>query len=241
MRKLAIIGVLVVCALPWGAQAQATTFRMSSPYIEPGKTKAEWQGFYSHDEDDSKDMAWKQNFILGYGVNEYWKTQFRTAYEKGGQGDDPDITASAFENTFALTKRGEHYFDVAIKADYQHFYSGETADNISTKLIVGRNTQDFLHIFNFRITHDIGSDTHNSGGIAWSTRYKYSPEIQPALEIYNDFGSIDKENVFRNQNRSVGPAVSGRISGIDYQAGVLFGLTDSTPDETFKLSIGYQF
>lgn len=234
----AVIGIIILAAFPFAAKA--TTFKVSSPYIEPGKVKAEWQGYYSQDDDRSKDTAWKQNFILGYGINDFWKTQVKVIYEKGGQGQDPDLTATSFENTFKVTPAGT-YLDAAVKFDYAHFYSGDTADNAAAKLILARNTEDFLNLFNLRVTHNIGEDHTMTAGIAWSTKYKYSMEVQPGFEIYNDFGSIDKKNTFRNQNRSFGPVLNGNLRGVEYQAGVLFGLTEDTPDETFKISIGYQF
>lgn len=80
---------------------------------------------------------------------------------------------------------------------------------------------------------------NEADGILLSSRYSLtyntSNGLGLSLESYNTHGSTDDLAGFDETPQQIGPSISGKIGGLSYKAGYLFGLNDVTPDDTFTL------
>lgn len=238
-KNISILALLVLsCA------AEAASPRISSPYVEKDRTAVQWMSYYAVDEDSDKNDAWRQRLLLAHGITDRWRSSIRLSFEdEGGRNDNPEIKAFGVENTLQLTEKGEYFFDVGVKADYEYAFHEDDADIASGRLLLAKDTENFLHLINFRVDHGIGGSEDNgfSGGVSFSTRYKYIGELQPGLEFYNEFGRFDNVQGFRNEDRSGGPVVHGTIGDFRYHAGYIFGLSKEATDGVAKLAIEYKF
>lgn len=88
-------------------------------------------------------------------------------------------------------------------------------------------------------------DNRNSGIFLQtrsSLRYQVNSIYNLQVQSFNTYGSTSDFPAFRNQNHSVGPAVSAKLGdGWSMEASTLFGLTDATSDVDFRLFIAKSF
>ena len=109
---------LMCIAFTFNNQAQAAQ-RIYSPYVTPGELELEYFGSRSFDDENSKDNEQKHQIAVGYGVNEWWKTEFYGKYKKAA-GGDTKFDQWEWENIFQLTERGEYVIDVSEYSIYDN-------------------------------------------------------------------------------------------------------------------------
>ena len=71
--------------------------------------------------------------------------------------------------------------------------------------------------------------------VALQARYRYSRELEPAVELYTG-----------QDTRGLGPVIMGSwpLGGarqLRWEGGVIFGLDSDTPDQTFRALLEYEF
>lgn len=80
---------------------------------------------------------------------------------------------------------------------------------------------------------DISNEIEIIGAV--QMRYRYSRHLEPALELY-----------LNQDTFALGPAIMGDIrlgiaKKVHWEFGVIYGLDDSTPDQTIRALIEYEF
>ena len=243
-KKTAIYSAFLAIIFISG-KALAASPRVASPYVEKDERRVQWQGYYAIDKNVNKSDAWKQKALLGGALTDSIKGNIRVGFENSGYKDDGNTNFKSVggDLTFQFAPKGEYFIDSGIKFDYEHYWDEEDPDVISGRLLFGKEIGQFQHLLNARVDHGLGGDKKNEwgGGLSWSTKYSYSVEFQPGFEIYNELGKFNKMPAFRDMDRSAGPVVSGKIAGIKYHTGYIFGLSDSATDGVAKLSFEYEF
>lgn len=82
-------------------------------------------------------------------------------------------------------------------------------------------------------------------GYQWQVLYRHSHRIYYGVQGMGELGQWDDWANRDDQEHKVGPAIFGRLKTaggqrLSYNAGLLFGVTDGTPDYTLRLKLEYE-
>lgn len=230
--------VLVLLAGPANA-----TKTVTSPYVTKGELELKWKGGYTHDDDDQgDDGAWAQKATVEYGVTDRFQVEAEAEVENPGDSDNTDLTALALEGKIELTEQGQYWVDVGLKGAYE-FNLADGADKVEAKLLLAKDTGKLHHRANLILEREVGneSDDETDFGVAVSSRYKMSKMFEPGVELYSDFGSLSDSSDFDDEDHRMGPVAYGKLGEFKYEAGYLFGLSDSAPDGMLKAVVSYEW
>ncbi len=229
--------VLILPFLMIASPAHATRTVMS-PYVAEGVGYVESKSGYTMDEDNNVDGAWAEVFGFGYGITDYWATEVEVGFgQSGARNADVETRSVEWQHKFQFAPKDEWPVDLGGRVSY--VYNTNTGpDRINGILAVGKTIESVDLLGNAFVTRQVGEDSNDetSYGLFWSASYKYSDSFKPGVEIYSDFGGgIDTQH-------QIGPVAYGKVfDNVGYNAGVLFGLNDDTPDATLKLILDYKF
>ena len=216
--------------------------KIYSPYVEEGELAVEYSGNRTFDNDHSKNNVQEHQMAIEYGVNSWWQTEAYGNFEKE---PDESFTMSAieWENRFQFTEQGAHWVDTGLLVAYEHALDKDDPDEVEVKALLAKDTGRFSHLANIGFAQGLGS--HARGGpdyaLLWSTRYRYSEQLQPGFEIQSDFGTGQTLRHFDQQAHYIGPALYGRLFGhVKYEAAYLFGVNDATPEGAMRWQLEYE-
>ena len=228
MTKRYVIGSFILVLL-CGFKASAAD-KIYSPYVEPGELEIEYFGSRSVGD------AQQQQFSVGYGVTERWKTELYSKFDKDS-GDKLTFDEWEWENIFQLTERGEYWLDVGASVAYEWTPQNNKADTVETRLLLAKDFNKTSHVLNVIAEKQVGSGPKENleGKLLWSSRYTYSKYFEPGFEIESDFGELKEVGSFNDQKHYVGPAAYGKIplhftdraDALKYRFAYLFGISDA--------------
>lgn len=243
------IGVAISAGFIFGAQSANAAERLYYPYVSKGEMELEYFGSRSVDGDSGKDNKQKHQFSAGYGVNDWWKTEF---YGKFGKAPEDKLTFNEWEweNIFQLTGRGEHWLDAGASLAYEWSPQSDHADAIEARLLFAKDLNKTSHTLNMIAEKQVGSGPREAleGKLLWGSRYIYSPYFEPGFEIESDFGELKRAGSFDDQKHYIGPAAYGKIGlrqtgkggALKYRAGYLFGVSDAASDGQAIIQLEYE-
>lgn len=228
--------VLGMAVIPSTAHATKT---ITSPYVHKGEKGVEWKGGYAFE--DGEDDVWEMEMSASYGVTDYWETEIGVAGGDEGGDEDADFHALIWENKFQLAQPGALWLDPGLKVEYErNLQSGP--DEIQAKLLLAKQIGRFSNLANISVSREVGEDSDDEFGygLSYGLSYEHSEDFAYGLEWYSDFGNFEDD--FDDQSHQVGPVIYGTaFNGIEYEAGILAGISDAAPDAMIKATIGYGF
>jgi len=218
--------------------------RIYSPSIDKGEVELEYLATRDFDSDRSKDNKQKHKAALGYGISDYWKTEF---YAKFAKKPDQSLKIDAFEweNIFAFSQPGQYWLDSGMSIAYVHNVTARSADAIEAKLLLQKQIGQWINIANIGLEKEIGNFASGrpERTFAWQTRYNINKYFNPGFEIHSNLGkSGSNSNDFNEQEHSIGPAAFGEIfNNVKYEAAYLIGVSNTAPQSEAKLFLEYEF
>jgi high-affinity iron transporter len=232
---LALAGFLVAgSGLLHSGQASAS-HKIYSPIVDFGETELEFRGHYNFDEDDEVDGAQKYKVDFGRGITPHWFTEVVLEYEH-----EPDeggvLEAVEWENVIQLTEQGEHAFDWGVLVEYSHALEDGHPDKFEFGPLVQTEFGREVWTSNLILEVPLSGDEGVEWEFATRLQRRVSPAFEPALEAY-----------WSEDELQIGPALLGQTrmgkgtSIFAWQAGILAGLTHSTPDLTVRFLIEFEF
>ena len=223
-------------------KAYADDFKVYSPRVEKGEFAAEANLNYSFDHREEQDGYFSQVVGGEYGVNDWWQTELAGEFEKEN-GDNNKLNNIKWENIIAPWKPGENFVDAGFYAELEKSTHSEDPNNFEAKLLLEKNIDRFVNTANLKLEHEFGNNAEDKwgSGLAWRTKYRYAESFEPGFEYHADFGRFDDGQSFNDQEHLLGPVAEGKFGKVKYDAGVLFGVSDSAPDTTVKLNLEYEF
>jgi len=208
-----------------------------SPIVDYGETEVEFRGHYDFDSDASRDGAAKYKLDLGRGVKPRWFTEIVMEYEDPAQGSG-QVTAVEWENIIQLTEQGRYAADWGLLLEYSHSREDGHADKLEFGPLMQMEFGRQLWTNNLILEKEIGSRASDKVEWEFASRLqrRVNPLFEPALELYAEEHELQ-----------IGPAVLGKTrvgqgrAGFAWQAAVLGGLTNDTPDVTVRFLIEAEF
>jgi FTR1 family protein len=241
---LAMLGLSACLAalMPGRAQAAHTVY---SPIVEEGELALETRGHEDFDSRDDVDGAGQYKLELEYTPNAFWRTELLGEWEKSA-GGSLAATEVAWENVFQLTPQGKYWLDFGVLAEYAHSLERDGDDALELGLLAEKQFDRTVLTANFLAERAFASGAETE--LEYSARYRWRlyEAMEPGLEIHGSLGDWGDNGTLDEHEHQLGPSLFGRIRTGDgaafrYEAAVLFGLTEESPDTTLRLQLEYEF
>ena len=243
-----VIGLVGAFAVPSRAVAGPES-TISSPIVEYQEWELELNGGVQDWNDPDGERAAKLS--LGYGLMPRWRTELETEYSQT-PGNVGRIEEYEFENVFQLTEHGEHWLDAGIFAELEH----NRLEHKNT-LVLGpmfqKETQHTQTNLNIYWKHRLsaappaldGDESDERNELEYQVQWKYNlnARFQPGVQV---FGSLGDPAHLHSEELRVGPGFFGRVSlgngkSLHYNAAILAGMTQRTPNTTLRFQLEYEF
>jgi hypothetical protein len=231
--------------LPGIAMAGPSDY-VTSPIVEEGEREIDFKAGTAKNRDGTRESAYSLG--LGWGVNRWWFTE---VYAKGHKlpGERNSFDAWEWENKFQLTETGKYPVDVGFLIEierprdrgegYEYKWGPLFQTDISNQVQANLNILVEKHI-------RAAAAEKAELGYQWQVKYRYQPEFEFGAQGFGDVGPWDHWEPTSEQPHIAGPAIFGKVRTgqkqvINYNAGVLFGLTHGAPRNTLRLQAEYEF
>ncbi|MFC1688607.1 hypothetical protein ACFL0N_03940 [Pseudomonadota bacterium] len=209
--------------------------RIYHPYVQPMEQELEWRGIFQNHQPSAPDDLQLHRFAYGRSINQHWFVDF---YLVGEQSNDSDFDLKSYELEALrqLTEQGEFWADWGLLFELEK-EANEDAWSFSTGVLIEKEWGQWSSTANLFLVHGWGSDASNDweSRLGLQLRYRYSRAFEPALEFY---GGKD--------TRGFGPVMLGQFSvgkknSLNWEAGIIFGLDNKSPDRTLRFSLEFEF
>lgn len=229
-----LLGWMPIFLLLSRAEAdQVSADKIYHPYVQALEQEVELRTVIEQDRNGIDHSLWR----LGYGraLSDEWSAEVYLIGERDS-GESFKLAAYELEAQWQITGQGEYAADWGLLFELEK----EQIDNIwefSTALLIERQWGRYVGTANISATYEWGDDIKNEleTGLALQGRYRWSPRLEPALELHV------AENLF-----AAGPALLGteRLPDgkkVHWETGLLMGLDGDSPNLTFRALLEYEF
>jgi hypothetical protein len=242
---------LVVATLWFAVVARVAagpTDYVHTPTVEQGEREIEFRFGTADVTGDNQDQA--AVLGLGYGVTRFWFTE---AYAKLGNADHGGWGGDAieWENKFQLTETGKYPIEVGLLTELEIPRDGDEAKEFKfgplfqgdiAKLQINANL-----LFETRFGgNGEGGNDETEIGYEVQAKYRWKRTFEFGVQGFGDMGPWNDWEPTSEQSHRFGPAVFGKVAlggrqVLKYNAAVLFGLTDTSPTDTLRVQVEYEF
>lgn len=248
MVTSALASAAITTVLLLASPRSEATQKVYSPYVEKGELEIEVRSHVDRDSDNSKDGARQDKYEIGYGMTDWWFSSIFVEKERA-DGEPLHHSATSWENIFQLTERGKYWLDAGLYLEYENTTDDAAPNALETKLLLEKSLGRFVNTANIVLERQVGGGAANDVGLslAWRTKYKLMPTLEPGIELYSDLGQLDDIRADNTQKTQLGPVIAGKYSLGDgrsklvYEAGYLFGLSSASPDGSVKWLLEYEY
>lgn len=234
-----LLAVLSV-TLPIDAEAK----KIYSPVVEEGELEFEYLLDYSVDSDPAKDGSARHQYELEYAVSDRWMMAVVGDFRKK-PGVGYAYQGIKFETIYQLFEQGEMRIDTGFYLEYVlPSKKLNKPDVLEFKMLFEKELGRTVNTANLVFKEELGSKATKSTsfGYAWRTKWRWTENLEPAIEVYGSMGELGNIAPAAQQSHQAGPVLMGKLDGgIGYEIGYLFGLTQGSDNGMIKLIIGYEF
>lgn len=205
------------------------------PYVQPSEQEFEWRGIFQDHQPGVADDRQLQRFAYGRSIGDRWFLELY-AIGEGSDQESFDLHSYELEAKWQLTEQGEFWADWGLLFELEKQNNADAWD-FSTGLLAEKEWGKWSGTANFIVQREWGSAVNND----WKTRtglqarYRYSREFEPALEFYHG-----------QDTTGIGPAALGQFRlgpryQLSWEAGLIFGLDEQSPNRTWRFSLEFEF
>jgi FTR1 family protein len=235
---------LVVIALLVHPTESRASHVVYSPLVEEGEIAVELRGHYDFDDSKSIDGGQAYKAEVEWAPTAWWLTELLVKYERA-PGESLDATEIASENIFQLTDQGKYWMDFGLLAEFVYSLEDGGSNALEVGLLgqkdFGQNEVRVNLVFEQAL--ESGADLEME--YRWQYRYRLDERFEPGIEMYGGLGEWGEFGSFDDHEQQLGPAMFGKFrtatGAIKYELGLLFGLTNDTPDTTLRFLLEYEF
>jgi hypothetical protein len=182
---------------------------------------------------------------FGYGVTPWWATEIAAKWHRS---EATNFDEFEWENRFQLTEPGQYFADFGLLVEIER--PRDHADGY--ELRIGPLMQkDFGRVqanFNVLVERHFHATEpeHTKLGYEWQLRYRHRPALDFGAQGFGGVGTWNDWSALREQQHIAGPAIFGKFNlggrqALQYDAAVLFRLTDAAPATTVRAQLEYEF
>lgn len=223
---------------------------IKSPIVIQGEAEVEIEVEATDDNDSKKAGEAELAVAMGYGVTDHWSFEIESEWARE-PGDSLKHKVIGLENRFQILPQGEYLLDLGFYAKYEFGTQKDAADELTLGPIFQHDVGDFRFTANpfLSVEIDGASDAAPEFKYGLRAQYLWHKAFAPSIEFYGSTGALIASKRQSDQTHQLGPVVSGSFSAASlglpgkfgYEIGVLFGVTDATPDQTYKGKLEYEF
>jgi high-affinity iron transporter len=213
--------------------------------VEKGEIELELLGGTYDDDRNDIDGERGEKLAIGYGITTWWKSEIEMEWHKSA-GESTSYDATAWTNVFQLTEQGQYWMDFGWYAEFAFPDEHNEAKALETGPMFQKEIGRTVNNLNLIWVRDFGSqaDHETTFEYTWQTRVKGNPWLEFGAQGMGEFGNWSNMNSPHDQEHKLGPAVFGEYKNgknkIKYDAAVLVGVTDDTPDTTLRFELEYE-
>ncbi|WP_237067527.1 hypothetical protein [Microbulbifer guangxiensis] len=210
--------------------------RVYDPYVQPLETELEWRALVVQDDDNpALDGLQVHRLGVGYGFTDRWFGEIYVIGSDGG-GEEFGVEAVELEAKWQLTEQGEYAADWGLLFELEKETDGDQWEGAATLLAL-REWGRWVGTANLAVGYEWGDDITSEweSELRLQGRYRLQESFEPALEFYAG-----------EDYRGLGPIARGshRFSDarrLTWEFGVILGLTDESPEQSWRLLVEYEF
>lgn len=255
MRKIHFAGAsLALCsAMTTGLAASMAhagpNDYVRTPTVEQGEKEIDFKWGTQKNKDGSREAA--TSIGLGYGVNNWWFTEFYAKYKKA-PGEANAFDAWEWENRFQLTETGQYPVDVGFLLEIERPTDRSEGYEITYGPLFQTEWGKVQANFNLLVQKHVkasapfDTELHYQGQI----KYRQSEQLEWGAQALGSWGQWNRWSPTAQQEHKIGPALFGKIrmnsaqgsrEAIKWNAALLHGTTAGTAQTTFRLQTEYEF
>lgn len=257
MSAFRAVSLVIAALVGFPGQASAE-FEIPEVDAEKGAFEAEYRGArhwgvpQGGGVDDDDLLRQSHEVELQYGLTDWWMLRLTPNVEQP-EGESLELVSVGIETQFVLVPRRGGPLGVAIMAGFSPDTFFVNDDGVTDEFEFGPVVEiapgPWLFTVNPRLTKDLGSEADQDGlGFEYAAQARYSVTERWALAVLG-FGEIEElvhAGPYNAQAHVLGPSLY-MFSAEDAQrewmvgAGVLFGLTDVSPDAALRIVFALEY
>lgn len=206
------------------------------PYVEQLEWELEWRMTHA-DENPVNGVEREQSYRLGMGraVSEF---VFVEGYLIGERSADESLDLEAYEVEvlWQLSEQGEYLLDYGLLFELEKEHQQDIWE-YATVLLLEKEFGRLSGTANLGVIYEWGDDIKDEWetSLALQGRYRYSPRLEPAIELYAGEDTLGAGPVL------MGLEKLGPMQALRWEAGVILGLDSDTADYTLRAVLEYEF
>lgn len=231
---LALIAATLSPATVWavGGYSNGVVDKVYHPYVLPLEQEFEWR-FMSRQNDSGNSLV--QRLGYGHSISDRVTLEAHLVGDRD-QSDDFGLIAYELEARWMITEQGQYWADwgALFELDKQH-----DADiwEVTTGVLVEKEFGRSSLTVNYLVEYEWGNVIHSSFHTEFRLQYRYRfiPEVQPAIELYTGQEFV-----------GIGPSFMGvhrydRQKQLKWEVGFIAGLNGDSKDHTLRMALEYEF
>lgn len=235
VHALAMLGFLMAGSSPQALADGIVIDKVYHPYVEPLERELEWRVTAQDSQPGVGDDLWLHRLAFGQAIGERW---FGEIYLVGEQSDDESLNLQAYEFELKrqLTEQGEYWADWGLVMEMEKRV-GEDVWEAGAGLLMEKEIQNWSLAVNLFLAQEWGADIADEieSSLTAQLRYRHARYLEPALELYSG-----------EDTRGIGPAMLGdwnlgQRRTLHWEAGIIFGLDESSPNQVTRFLLEYEF
>lgn len=219
-----------------------------TPTVEYGEKEIDFRFGTSKSGDSASESAATIGF--GYGATSWWFTEFYFKYkrEERDNGMSTKFDAVEWENKFQLTETGKYPLEVGLLVEVERptdhaegweFKYGPLFQTDFGKVQVNANLL-------FESVTGSDEDPPTQLKTQLQVKYRWMEKFEFGVQGFGELGKWNDWASWNDESHRFGPAIFGKFplgggQAIKYNAAWLFGLTQASPDNTFRMQVEYEF
>lgn len=199
--------------------------KVYDPYVQPLERELEWRSVHFDGEQ-------QQRLGIGKSLSD---RLFVEVYLTTNSNEE-SIDVYELEAKWQLTEQGEYAADWGVLVELEKDRHDDNWE-LATGLLMAKEWGHWTGTANIKAIYEWGStikpDLESS--LALQARYRYSRYFEPALEFYSG-----------QNTRGFGPVVMGDVKfsagkKVHWEVGSILGLDSTTPDNTWRFLMEFEF
>lgn len=258
--------LLAAIALALGANAAfaSPAEDVITPDIEKGEREFEFA--YGTDRNDEGKYESALELSFGAGITDRWATELGVEFERE-RGEHMKYSGIEWENRLGLIIDEDAPVALSLLVGFERPRDRAEGWSSTLGLLSETTVGRFLVNANLLVERNWDAESEDEGdeegddedeeedeeddeartalGYQWQVLYRHSHRMYYGVQGMGELGQWDDWAKRDDQEHKIGPAILGRLKTagrqrLNYNAGLLFGVTDSTPDYTLRFKLEYE-